>query len=306
MRTICVKIEAIFHGATVAEVLKRSCQISARHMQRLKQRSGFVLRNGLPCKLADRVCEGDDVAVRLDDGEKSSIVSMLMALEILYEDEDLILLNKPKNISVHPSRDPMENTLENALAAYFEQTDDNPHPVSRLDKGTTGVITVAKSGYMHHLMKLVQHRGEFQKEYLALVHGVPPQTEGSIDLPIGRSEGSTLRQCIRSDGAAARTKYRLLDTDGRISAVQIFPQTGRMHQIRVHFAAIGCPLLGDWLYGNESELYDRPMLHARSVRLYHPLRNETLEITAPIPKDFLNELYDNGSCLRLRIRSNQR
>lgn len=299
MKSIRVKIESAFHGATVADVLCRKYRVSARHIQRLKQRSDFVRCNGLPCKLTYRVSEGDTVTARLDDGEKANIVSMPMELEILYEDEDLILLNKPKNISVHPSRDPMENTLENALSAYFKDTDDNPHPVSRLDKGTTGVITVAKSGYMHHLMKEVQHRGEFQKEYLALVHGVPLKNEGTIDLPIGRTEGSTLRQCIRSDGASAMTNYRLLDTDGSISAVQIFPQTGRMHQIRVHFAALDCPLLGDWLYGNQPDPYDRPMLHARAVRFTHPLRNETIEITAPLPQDFSENLYESGASFRL-------
>ena len=175
--------------------------------------------------------------------------------------------------------------MENALAAYFSGVD-NPHPVSRLDKGTTGLLAVAKSGYIHGLMKRQQADGRYRKKYLAILCGVPESTHFLVEAPIGPLNGSTYQRTVTGDGAAAKSECTVLAVRNGLSLCELVPHTGRTHQLRVHMAYAGFPLLGDWLYGQRSEAFDRPLLHASELSFSHPVTHAPVALSAPVPDDF--------------------
>ena len=268
----------------VQDVLRDVYDVSASYLSKLKRRPGALIKNGEHVYTTAKVQAGDTVAFDPADPEKLPIPKIPYPLSIVYEDEWLIVLDKPANMSVHPARDPDEPTVENALAAYFRGTD-NPHPVSRLDKGTTGLLTAAKSGYIHARMKTLQHAGRFQKTYLALVAGVPEQEKFLIDAPIGLLSGSTYQRCVREDGAEAKSLCEVLKAKDGIALVRLIPNTGRTHQLRVHRAYAGYPLIGDWLYGSRSDRIDRPALHAASLSFTHPITGEEITLSASLPFD---------------------
>lgn len=286
MQMLTVSVTAEYENRTVAAVLRERFGVSETYLRRLKLRSGAVCLNGMPVYVVARVHAGDTVSFDPSDGERYPIRPIPHPLSIVYEDEWLIVIDKPKQFSVHPSRDPEEPTVENALAAHFDGFE-NPHPVSRLDKGTTGLMAVAKSGYIHARMKAQQANGDYQKRYLAILSGVPKQSHFIIDAPIGPLEGSTYRRTVRADGAPAKSECYVLSVQNGLTICALIPHTGRTHQLRVHMAYAGFPLLGDWLYGNRSDAVGRPMLHAAQLRFLHPITGEPILLNAPIPDDFL-------------------
>lgn len=271
-------------GRTVETVLRDGYDVSESYLKRLKRRPGSLLLNGVPVYTTARVSAGDTVSFDPADEAPPQIAPIPFPLSVVYEDAWLIVLDKPANMSVHPSRDPKEPTVENALAAYFSGRDGS-HPVSRLDKGTTGLLTVAKSGYIHARMKSLQHAGAFQKTYLAIVEGTPEQDRITVEAPIGPLPDSTYQRCVREDGAEALSLCELLASNGERSLVRLTPFTGRTHQLRVHMAHIGHPLVGDWLYGSRSALIDRPALHAAELSFTHPVTGEILRLASPLPED---------------------
>ncbi len=259
--------------------------MSEAFLRRLKTRPGSVCLNGEPVYVVMRVHANDVLSFDPSDGERFPICPIPYPLSVIYEDEWIIVIDKPKNISVHPARNPEEPTVENALAALFIGFD-NPHPVSRLDKGTTGLMMIAKSGYIHALMKAQQFDGRYQKRYLAILVGVPKEKHLTIEAPIGLTEGSTYRRTVRSDGAYARSECTVLSVRNGLSLCELIPLTGRTHQLRVHMAYAGFPLLGDWLYGQRSDVVDRPLLHASSLHFEHPVSHDPIVLRAPMPHDF--------------------
>lgn len=284
MKLLTHIVTAEQENRTAADVLKDVYGVSESYLRRLKRRPGALLKNGEPAYTIAKVHAGDCVAFDPGDPEKLPIRPIPFPLSIVYEDEWLLVLNKPAGIPVHPARDPEEPSIENALAAYLTGTD-NPHPVSRLDKGTTGLLTVAKSGYVHARMKAIQHAGAFQKRYLAIVTGVTEEQRFIIDAPIGPYPGSSYRQCVREDGAQAKSVCEVLESKDGLSLVRLTPLSGRTHQLRVHMAYVGHPLLGDWLYGERSPLIDRPALHAAELAFVHPVTGEEIVLSAPLPAD---------------------
>ncbi|MBR0082315.1 MAG: RluA family pseudouridine synthase [Clostridia bacterium] len=285
MRTIEYTIASRFDGAKVKDVLSGQLLVSDALCSRLKRRENGILLNGAPVYVTHPVQTGDRLMVAVGDGGKDPrIVPMPAPLSVVYEDDDLLVIDKPAGLSVHPARDPNEVTLENALAAYLGD-DENPHPVSRLDKGTTGLLTVAKSGWAHSFMKPLQHAGNLHKTYLAIAIGRPASDFGEIDAPIGNCPGSTYRRAVCSDGAPSRSSFTVLQSWDGLSLVRLVPHTGRTHQLRVHMAYIGCPLLGDWLYGQRDPRIDRPALHAAELSFRHPLTGEQILLTAPLSTD---------------------
>ena len=146
-------------------------------------------------------------------------------------------------------------------------------------------MSVAKCGYMHALMKRIMEQGQFEKRYLAILPRVPEKAEGIIDAPIGMAENSHYKRAVRPDGSPAMSEYRVLSTFNSIALCELYPRTGRTHQLRVHMAHIGCPLLGDWLYGENSPLIARPALHAERVAFTHPLTGEYICVHAPMAED---------------------
>ena len=272
-------------GKRVESILLGPLQISRGLLSRLKRRERGICVNGQKVYITYVLKAGDVVTADVGDEEPPrNLEPIAMELSFVYEDEDLLVLDKPAHVPVHPTKDPEERNLEQGLLAYLPDGD-YPHFVSRLDKGTTGLMLVAKSGYAHELMKRRQHTAEFYREYLAVADGIVTPPSGTIDAPIGLAEGSSYRHCVRSDGARSLTAYETLSTSNGRTLLRLKPQTGRTHQLRVHLAHLGYPLSGDWLYGTRSGDIDRPALHSHRLVFQHPMTGEQLDLLSPLPND---------------------
>lgn len=274
-------------GQTVGHLLKRQYGVSTTLLNRIKRREGALLKNGEAVFTNAVLAEGDILFADLSDPAGEETVRPIpMALDIRYEDEELLIVNKSAPLAVHASSfAPDEPTLANGLAHYLGSAF-TFHPVNRLDRGTTGLMAVAKSQYVHNLLRQQLHTPDFYREYRGVSVGVPSPTAGHIHLPIARAEGSPIKRCISEDGLAAHSEYAVLSEKDGLALLRLIPHTGRTHQLRVHMAAIGHPLLGDWLYGTEDrERIPRPALHAAVLRLRHPTRGTLLSLEAELPAD---------------------
>ena len=208
---------------------------------------------------------------------------------VLLDDPLFAVVAKSGNLPCHPSGRYRAHTLDALLRAAGWAA---VHFVSRLDKGTTGLMLVAKSGYAHELMKRRQHTADFYREYLAVAEGIVTPASGTIDAPIGLEEGSSYRHSVRSDGAKSLTVYETLSVANGRTLLRLLPQTGRTHQLRVHMAHLGYPLTGDWLYGTRSDAIDRPALHSHRLVFQHPLTGEQLDLLSPLPNDMKALIMD--------------
>ena len=274
-------------GRSVLSLLRRELGLSSSCISRLKRTEQGLLCNGARVFTNHTLHPGDVLAVDVSAGETpTDIPPVPMDLDIVYEDEHLLVVNKSAPLAVIPSSlVPTEPTLTAGLMAYLGPSA-SLHPVNRLDRGTTGLLVVAKNGYNHDQLRRRLHSGDFFRSYLALCVGVPEPPVGTVSLPIGRAPGSAIRRQIDPSGQSARTDYRLLRVRNGLALVALTPWTGRTHQIRVHMAAIGHPLAGDWLYGTEDrDLIPRPALHAVRLAFTHPVTGEHLSFTAPLPGD---------------------
>lgn len=260
--------------------------ISGSFLSRLKFRQAITV-NGAPVTVRFVPRPGDVLAADVSDlpGEHPHIRPVDFPLDILYEDEDLLLINKPAGIAVHPAALTEETaTIAGAAAHYLHSS--CFHAVNRLDRGTTGVMAVAKTGFIHARCMAMLHTDDFRREYRAVCEGIPSPAEGDIDLPIGRAESSLLKRQADPLGQPAHTHYEVLAASQGRALLRLTPTTGRTHQLRVHMAAIGHPLTGDWLYGTEDRaLIARPALHSYHLRMMHPLTGTTIDVTAPLPED---------------------
>ena len=275
-------------GVCVRHILKAKLHFSTHAVARLTRAENGITVNGAHARTVDPVRTGDVVAVRSDDLRPPKVLPTPgdWPLPIVYEDAHLLILNKPAGMTAHASNFlPDTPTVAGALA-YQRGTAFIFHVVNRLDKGTTGLMAVAKSGYIHDRLRRMLHSEGFRREYRAVCVGCPEPPAGIIDAPIGRDETSTVRRTVRPDGQYAVSRYEVLSTRNGLSLVKLLPETGRTHQLRVHMAYIGHPLAGDWLYGTEAPaLIPRPALHACALTLTHPVTGEVLHFTAPIPED---------------------
>ena len=272
-------------GKRVESILLGPMQISHGLLSRLKRREQGISVNGQRVYSTYVLQAGDLVTADVGDEAPPKLLEPVeMALSIVYEDEDLLILDKPANVPVHPTKDPTERNLEQGLLAYLPHGS-YPHFVSRLDKGTTGLMLVAKSGYVHELMKRRQHTQAFYREYLAVADGTVTPSSGTIDAPIGFADGSSYRHCVRRDGAESVTEYETLSTAHGRTLLRLLPKTGRTHQLRVHMAYLGFPLTGDWLYGTRSDAIDRPALHSHRLVFQHPISGAKTELLSPLPAD---------------------
>ena len=209
-----------------------------------------------------------------------------LPVRLIHETPDILVIDKPAGIAVHQStRDLEELTLENAVCHYLGGNI-SPHPVSRLDRGTSGLMAFAKSGYVHERLRRQMHTDAYRRTYLGVAMGHVAPSSGTIELPIGMAEGSTYQRAIRVDGQRARTVYETLAANEAFTLLRLIPETGRTHQLRLHLSAIGYPLVGDWLYGAEDRaLIARPALHSYELSLTHPLTGQELHFTSPLPED---------------------
>lgn len=275
-------------------LLRQSYQMSNTQLKRLKQQPGGLLCNGAPVFVTAVLSAGDRLHVSLEDTAGPSVTPCRLALDICWEDDFLLVVNKPAGLAVHPSALTEETvTLAGGIAGYL-----GPscvfHPVNRLDRGTSGLMVVAKSGYIHDRCRQILHTSDFQREYRAICVGTPSPAVGVVDRPIGRAPDSLLRREVSPSGSPARTAYEVLESRGAFSLVLLVPFTGRTHQLRVHMASMGHPLVGDWLYGTEDRrLIARPALHAAALALRHPMTGQWLRLSAPLPAD-MQALWEGG------------
>jgi len=288
METITRIIPAEEDGSTIRHILKAKLHFSSHAISRLTRTETGILVNGRHARTIDILHTGDALTVETGDQRpaKAIITPGNWPLPVIWEDGHLLVVNKPAGMTVHASTFlPDTPTVAGALA-WTRGTDFLFHPVNRLDKGTTGLMVIAKSGYVHDLLRRTLHTPHFRREYRAICIGCPNPAQGVIDAPIGRLPDSVVARCVRPDGSPAVSHYEVLGESNGMSLVKLLPETGRTHQLRVHMASIGCPLAGDWLYGTENPtLISRPALHSCSLSLTHPVTGETLHLSAPLPED---------------------
>lgn len=275
-------------GRMVKGILRGSLQLSYTLLKSLKWRENAILLNGQNVHVNAIVRAGDVVSVALSERTPREDLyrKNAAAPDIVFEDEDLLVLNKPAGVAMHPKADDAAAPSLAAMLTGYLGEGSVPHFVSRLDKGTSGLLIAAKSGYVHDRLRRALHSSELRREYRAVAVGQVTPPRGVIDAPIGRAEGSIIRRCVREDGLASRTEYEVLQTTERFSLLRLRPETGRTHQLRVHMAYLGHPLAGDWLYGTEDKnLITRPALHSYELWFTQPVTGQCFHFTVPIPQD---------------------
>ena len=275
-------------GRMVKGILRGSLQLSYTLLKSLKWRENAILLNGQSVHVNAIVHAGDVVSVALSERtpREDLYCENTAAPNIVYEDEDLLVLNKPAGVAMHPKADDAAAPSLAAMLTGYLGEGSVPHFVSRLDKGTSGLLIAAKSGYVHDRLRRALHSSELRREYRAIAVGQVTPPCGVIDAPIGRADGSIIRRCVREDGLVSRTEYEVLQTTERFTLLRLRPETGRTHQLRVHMAYLGHPLAGDWLYGTENKnLIARPALHSYELWFTQPITGQELHFTAPIPQD---------------------
>ena len=280
------RIDERTDSVSVRSFLKR--QGLSTHLWRRLKHQGSLFINGEVISRATLATLRTGDLLRCEIPEVSAVEPENIPLDVRYEDAYLLVVNKPAHMLVHPIAKEQHGTLANAVAYYYE-TKKEPcvfHPTHRLDRNTTGLVLIAKQPHIQSL--LTDAKGpRFHRTYLAIAHGQFAEKEGAIDLPLRRKPTSFIEQEAHADGKPALTRYRVLAETDTASLVELRPATGRTHQLRVHLAAVGHPILGDDLYGEKSPLIDRQALHAFRLDLVHPVTQETLSINAPPPEDFL-------------------
>lgn len=275
-------------GRMVKGILRGSLQLSYTLLKSLKWRENAILLNGQSVHVNAIVHAGDVVSVALSERtpREDLYCENTAAPNIVYEDEDLLVLNKPAGVAMHPKADDAAAPSLAAMLTGYLGEGSVPHFVSRLDKGTSGLLIAAKSGYVHDRLRRALHSSELRREYRAVAVGQVTPPRGVINAPIGRADGSIIRRCVREDGLVSRTEYEVLQTTERFTLLRLRPETGRTHQLRVHMAYLGHPLAGDWLYGTEDKnLIARPALHSYELWFTQPVTGQELHFTAPIPQD---------------------
>ena len=271
----------------INEILSLEFKISTRLKNKLIKNNRIFLNDNV-CDTRIPVKIGDKLIIDFNYNEdNSNIVPTEMNLDIVYEDEWLLVVNKPSGITIHPSILHFNNSLSNGIRAYFDKIGlkKKIRPVNRLDKDTSGLVIFAKCEYIQECLSLQIQEGILKKEYLCLVSGTINQKSGTINLPIARKEGSIMERCIDEKGKQAITHYKVIKEFKNYSLVECRLETGRTHQIRLHMASIGHPLLGDTLYGTSSSLISRQALHSYKIKFIHPITKKEIELIAKLPQD---------------------
>ena len=288
-RKLIYKISDDFDGKTVKELLKNK-KISVSMTIKLKKKENGIMLNGERVFVTAKLKKGDtlELLTESEDSFSEFIYPTEGNLDIIYEDEDFLAVNKPPYIPVHPSKGHPYDSLANIVVYYYKQKSQNFtfRCVNRLDKDTSGVTIIAKNAYAHELMRRLSVENQIHKTYYATVHGRPEPESGIIDLPIYRPEEATIKRIVDPRGKQAKTVYETVNSNGKLSLVKINLITGRTHQIRVHFSHIGHPLAGDFLYGNENDgIISRQALHCGEISFIHPILNKNITFKAELPED---------------------
>lgn len=267
----------------LSSFLREEMEMSAGLMNRLKWQDKLYV-NGVPQHTDYPVAPGDVITVPLEEPEPQ-YPAQEGSLTILYEDEHILAVDKPAGMLIHPSRSQFTDTLANFVAGYYQKTGQAAafHPVTRLDRDTFGVVLLGKNSHTHALLS----QNPLEKTYEALVYGAPTQAEGVIDAPIARRPLPSLLRQVSPEGKPSLTRYRVLSRQEKTAVLALTPVTGRTHQLRVHCAYMGFPIVGDPQYGSpESQAFSRGMgaatqlLCAKTLRFSHPITKTPMEITS--------------------------
>ena len=289
IRRLDLEITPELAGIRVDTLLKKRLGLSGTVVRRVKWLPDGILLDGVRVNTRALPQPGQLLSVRLSDTERrSGVVPAPGPLDIVYEDGDILVVNKAPGVTVHPGPGHYADTLGNFILAHYDATGEEAdfHPVHRLDRGTSGLLVTAKHPHAQEVLKNQLHTGDFQRIYLAVCDGIPDPAQGLVDAPLGPKEGSLVEQEVRPDGKEARTHYRVLSTHSGRSLLRLELDTGRTHQIRVHMAYLGHPLTGDFLYGTEDKsLISRTALHSAQLTLRHPVTGVLLHFDAPLPPD---------------------
>ncbi|PKM74427.1 MAG: RluA family pseudouridine synthase [Firmicutes bacterium HGW-Firmicutes-16] len=293
-RILQLRAEGRHFGRTLKQIMQKEYGMSSGLISRMKQSDNSVLVNGAPQWVNYIASEGDEITftVETEDMSSEGIIPTTHPVDIIFEDEDILVVNKPAYLPCHPVTSNRENTLSNYLTAYYLQTGQafTARVINRLDSNTSGLVLFAKNALAGGTLNELSKRKLIIKEYTAITLGIPSQEGGEVSTHIRRKEGNALARevCSDEDGKMAITQYEVLscDKEKNLALLRVRTLTGRTHQIRVHMANIGCPLAGDFLYGTEDhELIARHALHMGELSLNHPLTKAPLHFSAPLPED---------------------
>lgn len=283
------------NGIRLETFLKSRLGLTKHEISRAKFRENGICVNGKRRKVSAFLAAGDQVEVLLETGNERSegLKVSKEKLSVLYEDEDVIVTDKPAGISVHPAGRKDEDTLANRLSFYLQSKGEGSviRIFGRLDKDTSGVVLAAKNRAAATRLERQRRNGAILKTYLAITEGIPEPTDGQIYAPLGADPQKKKQMCITPEGKPAVTHYETLASGHGLALLSLRLETGRTHQIRVHMASVGCPLLGDPLYGNGAAPgMERTALHARSLSFLQPFTGEKLCIEAPVPEDMSRQI----------------
>ncbi len=276
---------------SVRAFLRQNCGFSHGLWRRLKW-NGTLLVNDVPVRATIAIASpGDTITCQIP--EQSSLAATPMKLDIRYEDEYMLIVNKPPGILVHPTGGDHTNTLGNGILHYYKITGQNLdfHPVHRLDRNTTGLVLVAKLPQLQNVLTQQSKGKFFHRSYLAVIPGELQKSSGTINLPITRHPDSIIQRICADDGQPAITHYRTLSRNNGKSLLCLQLATGRTHQIRVHLSSLGHPILGDDLYGGDTALISRQALHAFHLEADNPLNGEHISIYSALPQDIVRAFY---------------
>lgn len=288
------QIESDESGMKVIDIMATKMNISSRLIRKCKNNKNIFL-NGLWGSVNRIVKENDIITVMLDHDENTFDPNSI-PVEVIYEDGDILVVNKPPFLVVHPTKGHPYGTLANALSYHQYQNKQNYKIrfINRLDRDTSGVLLVAKNAFSQQIVSEQMKQGIVDKCYYALVVGVILQDKGTIDLPIDREKEEDIKRIVMADGMPSVTHFEVVDRFEKHTLVKIQLETGRTHQIRVHFSHIGHPILGDSLYGDASEHINRQALHCYEMSFQPPRVGERIVVKAELPEDILEAIKRLG------------
>lgn len=278
------------------EFLKEQ-NISKTALVDIKFRGGAIYLNRLPVTVRKILSKGDIVEIVFPQELPSDgLAAEAIPLNIIYEDEYVLVVDKPPHMPTIPSREHSVGSLANALLHYYQQNgiETTIHIVTRLDRDTSGLVLVAKHRYIHHLLSIQQKNHEINRKYAAIVNGLIEKGQGTIHAPIGRKPDSIIEREVHPNGQNAVTHFQVLSAMDSFTFVSLRLETGRTHQIRVHMAYLGHPLVGDDLYGGSRELIDRQALHSCELEFLHPILKKKLAFKSELPSDMRAVLNSFG------------
>lgn len=289
-RTIYYEIKDSEAGLRIEQYLKRK-GYSSQNIASIKRMPQSILVNNIHCYMRQALSLGDRLTVQITETKCSEkIPPKELPLDIVYEDEDIIVLNKPAGMPVHPSLNNYYNTMANALAWYYKEQN-KPfifRCCNRLDRDTSGLTVVAKHLVSAGILSTMTEKRQVHREYLAITAGHVTPESGTIRAPLARKPGTIIERTVDwENGEPAITHYRLVNADKHHSLVALKLETGRTHQIRIHMKHLGYPLIGDYLYNPDMSCIGRQALHSHKLSFPHPITGNSMEFTAPLPADML-------------------